>query len=57
MEEYISNGVKLGWLINRQAKIVEIYRQGQAKEILNHPEVLSGENILPEFILDLSIVW
>ena len=57
MQEYIDNGVKLGWLINPEKKQVEIYRQGQEKEVLDHPQSLSGEDILPEFILDLALIW
>ncbi|MGI0482701.1 Uma2 family endonuclease [Geminocystis sp. CENA526] len=57
MQEYIDNGVKLGWLINPEKKEVEIYRQGQKKEILNNPKNLSGEDILPDFILDLSEIF
>jgi Uma2 family endonuclease len=37
MQEYIDNGVKLGWLINPEKKQVEIYRQGQEKEVLDNP--------------------
>ena len=57
MEEYIDNGVKLGWLVNPEKKQVEIYRQGEEKEILDHPQTISGEDVLPDFILDLSIIW
>ena len=58
MQEYLDNGVKLGWLIEPAAKIVEIYRLKQRVEILNNPQTLSGEDVLPEFILDLSgILW
>jgi Uma2 family endonuclease len=57
MQEYIDNQVKLGWLINPQTRQVEIYRQNQPVEILNSPTELSGEDILPGFILDLQIVW
>ncbi len=57
MEEYMDNGVKLGWLINPEKKQVEIYRQGQEKEVLDNPQTLSGEDILPEFALDLSLIW
>ncbi|WP_017296094.1 Uma2 family endonuclease [Geminocystis herdmanii] len=57
MEEYIANGVKLGWLINPDKKQVEIYRQGQEKEILNNPKILSGEYILPDFTLDLTEIF
>ncbi|TRT70426.1 Uma2 family endonuclease, partial [Microcystis sp. M_QC_C_20170808_M3Col] len=56
MQEYY-NGTRLGWLINRKTREVEIYRQGQAVEILTNPESLSGENILPEFSLNLTLIW
>lgn len=54
MQEYIDNGLRLGWLINPQNQQVEIYRIGQPVEVLNSPQTLSGENVLPEFVLDLS---
>lgn len=56
MQEYIENQVKLGWLINPKAKQVEIYRLGKPVEVLNSPDQLSGEDILPGFILDLTII-
>jgi len=57
MQEYIDNQVKLGWLINRKAGQVEIYRQGKPVEVIESPIELSGEEILQGFILDLQIVW
>jgi Uma2 family endonuclease len=57
MREYRDNGVRLGWLINPQDKQVEIYRLGGEIEILNAPQTLSGEDVLPGFILDLSPIW
>ena len=56
MKGYIDNQVKLGWLINPKTRRVEIYRQGQAVEILDSPTTLSGEDVLPGFVLDLQIV-
>jgi len=53
MQEYIENGARLVWLLDRRANIVEIYRQNQVVEVLNNPDVLSGEDVLPEFSLDL----
>ncbi len=53
MQEYIDNGVRLGWLIDPQNQQVEIYRPGQKVEILRSPTSLSGENVLPGFVLDL----
>jgi Uma2 family endonuclease len=57
MEEYMENGAKLGWLIDPQNKRVEIYRSGQAVEILENPDTLSGEEILPGFILYLKRIF
>lgn len=57
MQEYLDNGVRLGWLIEPSAKTVEIYRPGKPVEILNNPQTLSGENILSGFILDLSEIF
>ena len=57
MQEYLDNGVQLGWLIEPSAKIVEIYRLGKPVELLNNPQTLSGENILPGFTLDLSEIF
>jgi Uma2 family endonuclease len=54
MQEYIQNGLRLGWLINPQDKQVEIYRSNQEVEILSSPTTLSGEDVLPGFLLDLA---
>ncbi len=57
MQEYLENGAKLGWLINPQNQQVEIYRPGQIVEVLEHPIELSGEPVLPGFILNLRRIW
>jgi len=54
MEEYRANGVRLGWLINPQDQQVEIYRQGCDREILDQPQIINGESVLPEFELSLE---
>ncbi|NJN21036.1 MAG: hypothetical protein HC812_07410 [Leptolyngbya sp. RL_3_1] len=46
--------VRLGWLINPQDQQVEIYRQGQAKEAKALATELSGETVLPGFVLSLA---
>lgn len=53
MQEYLENGVRLGWLINPQDKQVEIYRQNQAVEVGIIPITLCGEDVLPGFELRL----
>ena len=57
MQEYMNNQVKLGWLINRKTRRVEIYRQGQEIEVLECPTELSGEDVLPGFVLNLKTLW
>ena len=57
MEEYRRVGVRLGWLINPQQQQVEIYHPGQDVEILEAPVTLSGEDVLPGFVLDLRSIF
>ncbi len=57
MQEYIENGTKLGWLINRKNRQVEIYRQDKEVEILENSTTLSGEDVLPNFVLNLELIW
>jgi Uma2 family endonuclease len=57
MVEYRENGVRLGLLINPQDQQVEIYRLGQDVEVLQSPTTVSGEEVLPGFVLDLARIW
>jgi Uma2 family endonuclease len=57
MREYMDNGARLGWLINRQNQQVEIYRQNQDVEILESSITLSGEDVLTGFVLSLQQIW
>jgi Uma2 family endonuclease len=54
MQEYLESGVRLGWLFNPQDQQVEVYRQGQAKQVYELPTKLSGEEVLPGFILTVT---
>ncbi|MGG6237873.1 Uma2 family endonuclease [Nodosilinea sp. AN01ver1] len=54
MTEYLASGLRLGWLINPQDRQVEIYRAGQAVEMVSIPAVLSGEAVLPGFELHVG---
>ena len=57
MREYIDNGVRLGWLIDSKTQKVEIYKPGQDVVVLNAPTTISGEDVLPGFVLDLTSIW
>lgn len=57
LREYMENGARLGWPIDRKQRQVEIYRSDREMEILENPETVSGETVLPGFVLDLSTIW
>ncbi|PPJ61849.1 Uma2 family endonuclease [Cuspidothrix issatschenkoi] len=57
MREYMDNGVRLGILINRKSRQVEIYRQGKEVEVLDSPATVSGEDVLKGFVLNLGMIW
>jgi Uma2 family endonuclease len=54
MQEFIAQGARLGWLIDPKTGTVEIYRPGRRVERLVRPDTLSGEDVLPGFVLDLK---
>jgi len=57
MEEWVTNGVALGWLIDPERRMVEIYRPGTEPELRHAPESISGEGPVEGFTLDLKAVW
>jgi Uma2 family endonuclease len=57
MREYMDNGARLRWLIDPKNRRVEIYRQGQEVEVSSQPQTLSGEDVLPGFVLQLDLIW
>jgi Uma2 family endonuclease len=58
MLAWMSNGVQLGWLIDPQRRVVEIYRQGEAQATtLTAPDVVEGEAPVAGFLLKLESIW
>lgn len=58
MQEYMGEpGIQLGWLIDRKHRKVYIYRPNQAEECLDNPATVSGNPVLPGFVLNMSKVW
>jgi Uma2 family endonuclease len=57
MLEYRDNGVRLGWLIDPQEKRVEIYCLDKDVEVLEAPATLSGEDVLPGFVLEMQSIF
>ncbi len=57
MQEYISSGARLGWLIEPACRRVYVYRPGAEVEVVENAHQISGEPELPGFTLELSEIW
>jgi len=57
MQEYQANGARLGWLLDPQRRVVEIYRPAREVEVLENPTTVSGEDVLPGFVLELDEIF
>lgn len=57
MQQYMDNGVRLGWLIDRKQQRVYVYRPGVPVQQLDNPETVSGDPELSGFVLRLSQIW
>jgi Uma2 family endonuclease len=57
IEEWLRNGVELGWLVDPPRKIVEIYRAGREPEVLEGASIVEGEGPVAGFVLELGKVW
>ena len=57
MQEYIDNSARLGWLIDPVGKRVYVYRPGQSIEVLDNPITVSGDPVLPNFVLNVRELW
>jgi Uma2 family endonuclease len=57
MDEYIANGVRLGWLLDPFSRTAYVYRPGAAVQMFEHATTLDASPELPGFILDLTPIW
>jgi Uma2 family endonuclease len=57
MAVYQRLGVRMGLLIDPQHQRVEIYRPGQEVEILEAPQSIDCNEVMPGFSLDMSRIW
>ena len=57
MLEYLENGTSLGWLIDPFKRQVYVYAPNQEPIVLENPETVSGEPLLPGFKLNLTELW
>lgn len=57
MQEYIKNGVQLGWLIDSSQQKTYIYRADGSEKVKDGlDKILSGENVLLGFELKLNLL-
>ncbi|MEM9905300.1 MAG: Uma2 family endonuclease [Cyanobacteria bacterium P01_D01_bin.44] len=57
MQEYIDNGAGLGRLIDRKKRTVNIYQSDRSIEVLENPDIVLGDPVLPGFKLKLDKIW
>ena len=57
MVEYVENGVSLAWLIDPSKRQVNVYRPSEEVVVLDNPETVSADPLLPGFTLNLTELW
>jgi Uma2 family endonuclease len=57
MRECVENGARLGWLIDPEGRKVHVYLPKGRGETSDKPDSVSGDPILPGFVLDLKPIW
>jgi Uma2 family endonuclease len=57
MDEYLANGVRLGWLLDPTTKTAYVYRAGGGVQVIEGATTLDAAPELPGFVLDLAPIW
>jgi len=57
MQEYITNGAQLGWLIDPSERKIYIYRPNESVKQLDDPQTISGDPVLRGLVLEMKQVW
>ena len=57
MEQWVSNGVKLAWLIDGDARTIYVYRKGHPARTRRSLNEIAGEGPVAGFVLDLKRIW
>jgi Uma2 family endonuclease len=57
MDEYLANGVRLGWLLDPTTKTASVYRAGSEVQVTEHAASLDASPELPGLVLDLAPIW
>lgn len=54
MQEYLDNGLRLGWLIDPKTETARVFRANGSVEVKTFADTLSGEDVLPGFAFPLN---
>jgi Uma2 family endonuclease len=57
LAEYLANGAQLGWLIDPEQQRVYTYGPDQPVQEFHRPDTLSGDPVLPNFVMDFTLIW
>ena len=57
MQEYLENGLLLGWLLDILNQTVKVYRPQEPREVLQKPKILTGKPVLTNFSISLDFLW
>ncbi len=57
LREYTANGARLGLLLDPETRRVHVYRPDAPVEQRDDPASVSGDPVLPGFVLNLREVW
>ena len=57
MEEYLANGLVLGWLLDPKNKNVEVYQPNKPCETIHQPKRLGDGPVLPGFVMDFDDIF
>ena len=54
MQEYLDNGLRLGWLIDPKTETARVFRANGSVEVKTFADTLTGEDVLPGFTFTIS---
>lgn len=57
MLAWLENGAELGWLIEPDTRMVEVYRPGREPERTTGADRITADEPVAGFVLDLSLIW
>jgi Uma2 family endonuclease len=57
MQMWIDAGTQLAWMIDPFAATVSIYRPNRAPEVLQRPDSVEADEVVPGFRLSTRLLW